>query len=163
MLPHRVCQGNRANCWKTIVTPASGLSTLSPSISTSPRVSRTRPAALRSGVVLPQPEGPMMVPISRSGPVRAPSRSAARRLAQQIGRQLSTSPGALEVQLLQGLPRPDHIEVISTWESPDAYERAWHSPGLVAARREMEELLASPIDDRLHHAMPETAARRSGD
>ena len=74
MLPHRVFQGKSANCWKTIVTPASGLSTASPSIRTSPCVSRTNPAALRSSVVLPQPEGPMMVTISRSSKVRFTSR-----------------------------------------------------------------------------------------
>ena len=93
-----------------------------------------------------------------------PGRTAeALTLARQIGHRLSTSPGALQVQLLQGLHQPDHLEVISTWEAADAYERAWQSPGLEAARREMEQLLASPIDDRLHHAMPESAAGRSGD
>ena len=76
-------------------------------------------------------------------------------LARRLGRELSASPGALQVRLLQGLHRPDHLEIISTWESQDAYERAQNSPGLAAMHQEIDERLASPADHRLHHAIPD--------
>jgi quinol monooxygenase YgiN len=85
-----------------------------------------------------------------------PQRAAdAVRLAGRIGRHMSTSPGVVQVVLLQGLHRPDQLEIVSSWESQDAYERALNSPALAAARQDIEELLASPIDDRLHHPLLE--------
>ena len=93
-----------------------------------------------------------------------PQRAAdAVRLAGRIGRILSASPGVVRVTLLQRLHRPDQLEIVSGWESEDAYERARNSPALVAARHDMEELLASPIDDRLHHTLPEAVPRASDD
>jgi quinol monooxygenase YgiN len=88
-----------------------------------------------------------------------PERAAdALALAERIGRHLSTSEGVVQVQLLQRLHRPDQLEIVSSWESQDAYERAWNGPAVVTARQEMEELLVSPIDDRLHLPLPEAAA-----
>jgi quinol monooxygenase YgiN len=66
---------------------------------------------------------------------------------------MGASPGALEVQLLQGIHRPDLLEVVSTWESQDAYERARGGSALAATLREVDDLLASPVDERLHHAI----------
>jgi quinol monooxygenase YgiN len=84
-----------------------------------------------------------------------PQRAAdAVRLAGLMGRQMSTSPGVVQVMLLQRLHRPDQLEIVSSWVSQDAYERAWNGPALAAARHDMEEVLASPIDDRLHHPLP---------
>jgi heme-degrading monooxygenase HmoA len=77
------------------------------------------------------------------------------RLAGRIGRLMSSSPGVKQVLLLQRFQRPDQLEIVSEWESEDAYEQAWNGPALVAARHDMAELLASPIDDRLHHRLPE--------
>jgi quinol monooxygenase YgiN len=66
---------------------------------------------------------------------------------------MSDSPGAVDAQLLQLVDRPDHLEVLSSWESQDAYDRALTALPLAAIRNELEELLASPIDDRLHHLL----------
>ena len=83
-----------------------------------------------------------------------PGRAAeALSLARELARQMKASPGALEVQLLQGVHRPDLLEIVSTWESQDAYDGARDAPKLAATLREVDGLLASPVDDRLHHAI----------
>src|SRR5205807_10298613 len=68
-----------------------------------------------------------------------PGRTAeAQSLIRELARLMHASPGALEVQLLQGIHRPDLLELVSTWESQGAYERARGSSALATTLREVD-------------------------
>ena len=79
---------------------------------------------------------------------------AALATARRLAREMSSCPGAHRVVLLQRIHTPTNVEIVSRWESDDDYQSALRSPLLQATRSEIDLLLAAPIDDRLHHAMP---------
>ncbi|MBO0686835.1 MAG: antibiotic biosynthesis monooxygenase [Candidatus Dormibacteraeota bacterium] len=74
-------------------------------------------------------------------------------LARQVAGELRKSPGVQYVRLLQRVDQPDRLEVVSGWESLDAYERAGQQPGVTAMLREIDHLLASPIHERVHEEL----------
>ena len=88
-----------------------------------------------------------------------PERSAALLgLARQVAGELRKSPGAQYVRLLRRLDQPDRLEIVSGWESQDAYERARQQPGVTTVLGEIDHLLASPIHERVHEALALSAA-----
>ena len=74
--------------------------------------------------------------------------------ADRLGREMRSCPGSYEVALLQRIHTPTKLEIVSRWESQEDYQGALRSPLVQAIRAEIDLLLAAPIDDRLHHAMP---------
>ena len=63
-------QGSRVGFWNTMPTRGSGARTTSSPMRTSPAVAGSRPAMMRSRVVLPQPEGPTRLRNSPPATVR---------------------------------------------------------------------------------------------
>ena len=80
-------------------------------------------------------------------------------LARQVAGELRKSPGVEYVRLLQRLDQPDRLEIVSRWESQDAYERAGQQPGVTTILRQIDHLLASPIHERAHEALAPSGAQ----
>ena len=80
-------------------------------------------------------------------------------LARQVAGELRNSPGVEYVRLLRRLDQPDRLEIVSGWESRDAYERAGQQTSVTTLLREVDPLLASPIHERVHEVLAPSAAQ----
>ena len=76
MFSRTVFHGNNANCWNTTARSAPGPFTRRPPTRTIPEDGTSSPAAMRSSVVFPQPDGPTMARNCLSGISRLTSARA---------------------------------------------------------------------------------------
>jgi quinol monooxygenase YgiN len=92
-----------------------------------------------------------------------PSTAEGAALLRRHGAAVREDTGNLRVEVLQRLDRPNQFTVLATWKDRKAFE----AHGVTADARELRDqltpLLASPNDERLHHALsvgraPATAA-----
>lgn len=84
------------------------------------------------------------------GPASAASGGAAIR---QYGEASRRADGSLRVELLQRVDRPHHFAILAVWKDAQAVEA--HRAGAAARelREKLQPLLASPNDERVHHAL----------
>src|SRR5579862_6869819 len=104
--------GNRAYCWKTVLTSRryGGTPTASrPPITISPSSGCSKPAIIRSDVVLPQPDGPRS---DRNSPLRTfrlTPFTAVSEPNRLVTARNSTSYASSSAELTQGHPLNDHL------------------------------------------------------
>jgi len=63
---------------------------------------------------------------------------------------LEAAPGLLRAYLLQQTARGNHFELVTVWETDEAYEGHHSLDATVAFRTEVFPMLGSPWDDRIH-------------
>src|SRR4051812_20887993 len=81
MLSSTVIHGSSENCWKTTARSGPGPLTSRPSTTTCPSSFGSRPAMIRSNVVLPQPDGPS----SETNSLSLTSKDTSRRTGVTLG------------------------------------------------------------------------------
>jgi quinol monooxygenase YgiN len=61
--------------------------------------------------------------------------------------------GVDRIEILQQVHRPNHSELLVVCESEAAYDRYVSDPGTRAFREELQPMLGSPFDDRMHYLL----------
>jgi quinol monooxygenase YgiN len=73
-----------------------------------------------------------------------------RELLKQFAAESRTDPGAVRIEVLEELNRPNHATVVEVWKSKDAYEEHLTAEHTRAYRTKLQPMLGSPFDERLH-------------
>ena len=59
--------------------------------------------------------------------------------------------GAVRIEVLEELNRPNHSTVVEVWKDAKAYEDHLATEHTRAYRTKLQPMLGSPFDERLHH------------
>ena len=58
--------------------------------------------------------------------------------------------GAVRIEAVEEVSRPNHSTVVEVWENRRAYEAHLESPSTREYRTKLQPMLGSPFDERLH-------------
>jgi quinol monooxygenase YgiN len=76
-------------------------------------------------------------------------------LLQEHARKLHGVTGLVRCELLRQVFKKNHFELLTVWESRDAYDAHLASTATREFREQLHPMLGSPIDDRLHELLVE--------
>lgn len=79
-----------------------------------------------------------------------PSTAAGRDLLKRYAEAARKDPGATRVEVFEELARPNHSTIVATWASRRAYDDHLAADHTRAFRAELQPMLGSPFDERLH-------------
>ena len=94
-----------------------------------------------------------------------PSTSQGAALLRQYREASGKDPGALSVEVLQRIDRPNQFTILAAWTDQQAFEAHAGSAPARDLREKLRPLLASPNDERLHQGLsvgPAPAANAPG-
>ena len=75
---------------------------------------------------------------------------AGRDLLKQFAVDSRNDAGAVRIEVLEELGRPNHSTVVDVWASRQAYEDHLAADHTRAFRTKLQPMLGSPFDERLH-------------
>jgi quinol monooxygenase YgiN len=75
---------------------------------------------------------------------------AARDLLKQFAVDSRKDAGAVRIEVLEELGRPNHSTVVEIWPNRQAYEDHLAAEHTKAYRAKLQPMLGSPFDERLH-------------
>jgi quinol monooxygenase YgiN len=75
---------------------------------------------------------------------------AGRELLRQFADESRKDKGAVRVEVIEELSRPNHSTVLETWESRQSYDDHLAAEHTRAYRARLQPMLGSPFDERLH-------------
>lgn len=87
-----------------------------------------------------------------------PSTAQGAALLRQYGEASRKDAGAVRVEVLQRIDRPNQFTVLAAWTEPKAFEAHQAAPSTKEFHAKLQPLLASPNDLRLHHGLAVVAA-----
>ena len=79
-----------------------------------------------------------------------PFAEAGRELLLRHAEQLRSTSGLVRCDLLQQTARGNHFELVTVWDSDEAYEAHHSDAATVGFRHEVFSMIGSPWDDRIH-------------
>ena len=80
-----------------------------------------------------------------------PSHAAAgAKLLGEYGARSRSDAGAVRIEVLREPPRPNHFTIVSVWTDQAAFEKHLAAEHTRKFRGELQPLLGSPFDERLH-------------
>jgi quinol monooxygenase YgiN len=85
--------------------------------------------------------------------VGPPSTAQGVALVRQYGEASRKDAGAVRVEVLQRIDRPNQFTVLAAWTEPKAFEAHQAAPAAREFHAKLQPLLASPNDLRLHHGL----------
>jgi quinol monooxygenase YgiN len=74
----------------------------------------------------------------------------ARELLKQFATASRDDAGAVRVEVMEELNRPNHSTVVEVWKNAKAYEDHLAAEHTRAYRTKLQPMLGSPFDERLH-------------
>jgi quinol monooxygenase YgiN len=74
-----------------------------------------------------------------------------RDLLKQFVDESCKDPGAVRIEVLEELNRPNHSTVVEVWKDAKTYEDHLAAEHTRAYRTKLQPMLGSPFDERLHH------------
>ncbi len=74
-----------------------------------------------------------------------------RELLAQFAVDSRKDAGAVRIEVLEELGRPNHSTVVEVWESRKAYDDHLAADHTRDYRAKLQPMLGSPFDERLHH------------
>ena len=74
-----------------------------------------------------------------------------RDLLKQFVDECRQDAGAVRIEVLEELNRPNHSTVVEVWKGAKAYEDHLVAEHTRAYRTKLQPMLGSPFDERLHH------------
>jgi quinol monooxygenase YgiN len=83
-----------------------------------------------------------------------PQAAPGKALLLQFAANARKDPGAIRVELLQDVSRPNHFTLVTVWQSQKAFEDHLAANHTRAFRTKLQPMLGSPFDERLHHLSP---------
>ena len=87
-----------------------------------------------------------------------PSTAQGVALLRQYGEASRKDAGAVRVEVLQRIDRPNQFTVLAAWTEQKAFEAHQAAPATREFHAKLQPLLASPNDLRLHHGLSVVAA-----
>jgi quinol monooxygenase YgiN len=90
-----------------------------------------------------------------------PSTAQGAALLRQYGEAGRKEPGAVRVEVLQRIDRPNQFTVLAAWTEQKAFEAHQAAPSTKELHAKLQPFLASPNDLRLHHGLSVGAAAAS--
>jgi quinol monooxygenase YgiN len=84
---------------------------------------------------------------------------AARDLLKQFAVDSRKDAGAVRIEVLEELGRPNHSTVVEIWANRQAYEDHLAAEHTKAYRAKLQPMLGSPFDERLHRLSSTDADR----
>jgi len=84
---------------------------------------------------------------------------AARDLLKQFAVDSRKNAGAVRIEVLEELGRPNHSTVVEIWANRQAYEDHLAAEHTKAYRAKLQPMLGSPFDERLHRLTSTDADR----
>jgi quinol monooxygenase YgiN len=84
---------------------------------------------------------------------------AARDLLKQFAVDSRKDAGAVRIEVLEELGRPNHSTVVEIWASRQAYDDHLAAEHTKAYRAKLQPMLGSPFDERLHRLSSTDADR----
>ena len=88
-----------------------------------------------------------------------PSTAAGRELLKRFADQSRKDAGAIRIEVLEELSRPNHSTVVEVWKDRKAYDDHLAADHTRAFRSRLQPMLGSPFDERLHHLTSPAADR----
>jgi quinol monooxygenase YgiN len=85
--------------------------------------------------------------------------SPARELLEQFAVDSRKDAGAVRIEVLEEVSRPNHSTVVEVWRDRKAYEDHLAADHTRTYRTKLQPMLGSPFDERLHHVIRDAAAR----
>jgi quinol monooxygenase YgiN len=85
--------------------------------------------------------------------------NAARDLLKQFAVDSRKDAGAVRIEVLEELGRPNHSTVVEIWANRQAYEDHLAADHTKAYRAKLQPMLGSPFDERLHRLSSTDADR----
>jgi quinol monooxygenase YgiN len=82
-----------------------------------------------------------------------------RELLKQFADESRTDAGAVRIEVMEELSRPNHSTVVEVWSGRKAYDSHLEAEHTRAYRAKLQPMLGSPFDERLHHATTHDSAR----
>jgi quinol monooxygenase YgiN len=87
-----------------------------------------------------------------------PFTAAGRDLLKQFAVDSRKDAGAIRIEVLEELSRPNHSTVVEIWSGKKAYDDHLAVDHTRAFRAKLQPMLGSPFDERLHHFSSADAA-----
>jgi quinol monooxygenase YgiN len=85
--------------------------------------------------------------------------AAASELLKQFADDSRNDAGAVRIEVLEEVSRPNHSTVVEVWRDRKAYDEHLAADHTRAYRAKLQPMLGSPFDERLHHMIRDAAAR----
>jgi quinol monooxygenase YgiN len=85
--------------------------------------------------------------------------AAASELLKQFAGDSRNDAGAVRIEVLEEVSRPNHSTVVEVWRDRKAYDEHLAADHTRAYRAKLQPMLGSPFDERLHHMIQDAAAR----
>jgi len=80
----------------------------------------------------------------------AQGRDLLRRFAQESRKD----PGVVRFEVLEELGRPNHSTIVATWRTRKAFDDHLALEHTRRSREQLQPMLGSPFDERIHRIMP---------
>jgi quinol monooxygenase YgiN len=82
-----------------------------------------------------------------------PNVPAGKKLLQQYVADSRKDKGSIRIEVYEQVSRLNHHMIVEVWESQQAYDAHIASAHTVQFRHELDPMLGSPYDERLHHLL----------
>jgi quinol monooxygenase YgiN len=79
-----------------------------------------------------------------------PKTAEGRQLLQEFATATRKDAGAVRIEVFEDLSRPNHSTVVEVWKSRKSYENHLAADHVKAYRAQLQPMLGSPFDERLH-------------
>lgn len=82
-----------------------------------------------------------------------PNMAAGKKLLQQYVTDSRKEKGCIRIEVYEQVSRLNHHMIVEVWESQQAYDAHLAAAHTVQFRHELDPMLGSPYDERLHHLL----------
>ncbi len=82
-----------------------------------------------------------------------PNVPAGKKLLQQYVADSRKEKGCIRIEVYEQVSRLNHHMIVEVWESQQAYDAHIAAAHTVQFRHELDPMLGSPYDERLHHLL----------
>jgi quinol monooxygenase YgiN len=82
-----------------------------------------------------------------------PNIATGNKLLQQYVADSRKEKGCVRIEVYEQISRVNHHMIVEVWESQQAFDAHLAAPHTVQFRHEIDPMLGSPYDERLHHIL----------
>jgi len=82
-----------------------------------------------------------------------PNLAAGKKLLLQYAMDSRKEKGCIRIEVMEQISRVNHHMIVEVWESQAAYDAHIAAAHTIEFRRQLDPMLGSPYDERLHHIL----------
>jgi quinol monooxygenase YgiN len=79
--------------------------------------------------------------------------AAGKKLLQQYAMDSRKDKGCIRIEVMEQISRVNHHMIVEVWESQAAYDGHIAAAHTIEFRSQLDPMLGSPYDERLHHSL----------